>query len=638
MFGQDGATGASRWGMAPPFRPDRAGDVFGGSAPIDICFHRVARPDEFGTDRLRDTVAIHDPQARRWLLFRKPRRVVVAETIEQLIPALTAIEQGVNQQGLWAAGFISYEAAPAFDLALRVRPDAGFPLLWFGLFDPPEFAALEPSPPAAPAQPPVWLPSIAETDYERALAQIKEFIRQGETYQVNFTFRLRAKLPEEPWTLFRRLAWTHAPAYGAYVAAGAWAVASFSPELFFSLDGQELICRPMKGTAERGLTFEADEQEGRALQSCPKNRAENLMIVDMTRNDLGKISEVGSVQVTDLFTVEKLPTLWQMTSTIRAQTKASWTGILRALFPAASITGAPKPHTMRIIADLESTPRRLYTGAIGYLAPGRRAQFNVAIRTLVIHRPSGLAEYGVGGGITWDSTTQAERNEALAKARLILEPWPEFELLETMRWAPPAGYFLRDLHLDRLARSAARFAFPFDRAATQLELDVLAARLPCGPHKVRLLLDREGAVSCSAGLLPDPPRPQPRRVCLASAPICASDLFLHHKTTHRQSYESALVACPGYDDVILWNEQGELTESCVANLVVELDDRLFTPPTQCGLLAGTYRHWMLQEGLVSERVLRLDDLRQARHVFLVNSVRGQEEVFVDLPAGGSPKV
>ncbi|MCX6905835.1 MAG: chorismate-binding protein [Verrucomicrobia bacterium] len=590
----------------------------------------------FDPQGMKQVVVVRDPPRKRWLLFRNPRRILSALTIPEVLPQLARIENAVDHDGCWAAGFVAYDAAPAFDPALTVKSDGAFPLLWFGMYDQPEPIVL----PQADTDPapvwPQWLPSINANGYGEAIQTIKEHIRHGDTYQVNFTFRLRATIHEDPWLLFCRLTHAHIPAHGAFVAADDWSVCSLSPELFFSLQDAELVCQPMKGTADRGLTFADDESRARQLQNCPKNRAENVMIVDMVRNDLGRVARPGSVRATDLFAPEKHSTLWQMTSTVQARTEARFSEILRALFPPASITGAPKPQTMRIIADLESTPRHLYTGCIGFLGPGRNSRFNVAIRTLTINSNSREAEYGVGGGITWDSVTGAELDEAFAKARTILEPSPDFALMETMLWTPEAGYHLLDLHLDRLRESAAYYSFPFHQPTLLDELETLARGFPCASQRIRLLLDRDGRISCSSTPFQKAPATRPKRVRLAKAPVKSSSHFLYHKTTHRQIYEEALAACPGYDDVLLWNEQGELTESCIANLVIELDGQNYTPPVRCGLLAGTYRAWMLREGLVREKVLPIEILPRAVHVYLVNSVRGQEEVLVDIQKGGPP--
>ena len=578
---------------------------------------------------LTDLVVVRDESAGQWLRFRKPKTVIAAYRRSEVIARLEEVEQRVEREGCWAAGYIAYEAAPAFDSALKVRKQrSSLPLVWFGLFDRPETLSLPDAGMEGVGDAPKWTPSVTPAAYARAIRRIKSFIRRGETYQVNFTFRLRARLSEDPWRFFCQVTDAHRPPFGAFVSAGPWAICSFSPELFFALDGSQAVCRPMKGTAERGLSWEDDQRQTQALHDSPKNRAENIMIVDMVRNDLGRIARTGSVKVSDLFAVERHPTLLQMTSTVRARTGASWTRILKALFPAASITGAPKASTMRIIAGLETTPRQIYTGCIGFLGPGRRAQFNVAIRTVLIDRATGRGEYGVGGGITWDSDTSSELEEAFTKARVLLEPRPRFKLIETLLWTRTGGFQFRELHLERLKRSAEYFSFRFSRAAVVRHLKAAVSGFPFGPRKVRLLLDRDGVVTSASAPFREVEYTRPWRIGLARSPVNSSDVFLYHKTTHRKVYEEALASRPECDDVMLWNEKGELTESCIANLVLEIKGRRYTPPVRCGLLPGTCRAWLLREGLVTERVLTLRDLRKADQVFLANSVRGLHTVLV----------
>jgi para-aminobenzoate synthetase / 4-amino-4-deoxychorismate lyase len=339
------------------------------------------------------------------------------------------------------------------------------------------------------------------------------------------------------------------------------------------------------------------------------------------------VAQTGSVKADRLFEVEKYPTVWQMTSTIEARTEAGLSEIFRALFPPASITGAPKVRTMQIIAGLEQLPRRLYTGTIGFLAPGRRAQFNVAIRTLLANRRTGCAEYGVGGGITWDSDPEAEWQECRAKARILSAPVSAFSLLETMRWTPKEGYFLLERHLERLQDSARYFEFSVDLAALRRELVQLAARLGRARQKVRLLVTKEGRFSLEAEGLPEV-APKRQRVAVARAPVDSSDPFLYHKTSNRGVYEAARIACPGFDDVVLFNEEGAITESTIANVAVEIEGKLCTPPVFCGLLPGTLRAHLLEQGELIERPIAVEELLRSPRVFLLNSVRGRCRVEV----------
>ena len=356
------------------------------------------------------------------------------------------------------------------------------------------------------------------------------------------------------------------------------------------------------------------------LEHSAKNRAENVMIVDMVRNDLGRIAETGSVQVSRLCEVERYTTVWQMTSTVSTCTRASHTEILSALFPCASITGAPKVRTTEIIAELEQAPRGAYTGAIGYFAPHRRAQFNIAIRTMQVETATGNLEYGIGGGIVWDSTAESEYDEALTKALVLTARWPDFRLLETLLWRPGKGYFLLHEHLRRLQQSAEYFGFRVEMDAVQARLEGESPHEPV-PHRVRLLVEEDGEIEIQASPLPTAPA-YPWRVTFAPAPINPADPFLYHKTTHRDLYEITRAACQDYDDVLLWNPRGELTESTVANLTACIDGQWLTPPVSCGLLPGVYRDHLLKCDKLTEAVITRAMLAEATAIALVNSVRG----------------
>jgi para-aminobenzoate synthetase/4-amino-4-deoxychorismate lyase len=580
------------------------------------------------------TVILYDASQSCWLHFDRPHRILQAAALEQVCPLIEEVESLVNRRGWWAAGFISYEAGPAFDSALYAHPPGELPLAWFGIYGPPRLLShLDGL--AQPGEYTLagWRPAASLEEYNQAITVVKDYIARGHTYQVNYTIRLRSSFSGDAWALFRRLEQAQQASYAAYLDLGRFAVCCASPELFFRLDGDQLIARPMKGTARRGLTLEHDRQQAAWLSASEKNRAENVMIVDMLRNDLGKIAELGSVHVPALFALERYPTVWQMTSTVTARSQASLSQVLQALFPCASITGAPKPRTTRIIHQLEPYPRQVYTGAIGWIAPGRQAQFNVAIRTVLIDRQQGLAEYGVGGGIVWDSQASEEYAECQDKARVLTEHRPPFNLLETLRWQPGEGYLLLTAHLARLAASAEYFAYPLDMAHAHRLLDDLARTFPALPQRVRLQLTRLGEFDLRAADLPPGPSPLPPfppaapaapvRICLAPEPVSSQDVFLYHKTTHRPVYDRLRRACPAdCDDVLLWNERGELTETAIANLALLLDGELLTPPIESGLLAGTYRHWLLEQGLLKESLLHVDDLRRAEKIWLLNSVRG----------------
>jgi para-aminobenzoate synthetase/4-amino-4-deoxychorismate lyase len=546
------------------------------------------------------------------------------------------------QSGLYAAGFLAYEAAAGLDGAFCTHPSGQAPLAWFGLFR--DLRSVD-EPAVPPQSSPVipqggdfhlgdWRPSLDRPQYEHALDRIKDYIARGDTYQVNYTWRLRAAFEGDPWPLFLRLCRAQQARYAAYLDTGRHVLCSASPELFFRLEGEDLLSRPMKGTSPRGLTWREDAALCEALAASPKERAENAMIVDMMRNDLGRVARRGSVKVLSAFDVEKYPTLWQMTSAVSARTSASLPEILGALFPAASITGAPKVRTMQIIRELEPDARGVYTGCIGWAAPRRQAQFNVAIRTVTIDRAAGQAEYGVGGGIVWDSSSSGEYAECHLKAAVLTADRPEFELLETLLYEAGCGYFLLEKHLQRLAESAAYFDFPLDAAAarTALEKEACTASGP-GNLRVRLRLARGGRLTVEASPLDAPDAAAPRRLKLAPAAVDSRNVLLYHKTTWRQPYDAAYAVRGDCDDVVLWNERRQVTETTISNIVVQQAGRRVTPPLSCGLLPGVFRAHLIETGQIHEQIVTVDELLRAERVLVINSLRKWLPAVV---VGGQP--
>lgn len=558
-----------------------------------------------------------------WWRYADLVREVRTVTPADVPAALAIVESAVEQDGLLAAGFMTYEAAAAFDLSVHTPDTAGLPLLWFGLFRRREPVQLDPQPGGFRFG--TWEPRLCEADYIRAVDHIKDAIARGDTYQANFTFPMLAAFEGDPWALYVQLNLAQRATYTAYLDLGRYVVVSASPELFFTLDGDHITSRPMKGTAPRGLTAADDLAQIEWLQSSEKNRAENVMIVDMIRNDIGRVARTGTVNVPELFAVERYPTLLQMTSTVEATTDASLPELMAAMFPCASITGAPKVSTMTILRELEPQPRGIYTGMIGHILPGRRMQFNVAIRTAIIDRQAEMAAYHVGSGVVWDSDAAAEYQECLLKARVLAPEVREpgvFELLESLLWTPERGFVLLERHLARLAASAGYFDFDLDVDLIRSDLAAAATSL-AKDSKVRLLVNKLGRVTITAEPLADGERPLPLRVGLATEPIYSGDRWLYHKTTVRHMYDEARASRPDCDDVILWNERGELTESSVANLLVELDGRWLTPPIASGLLPGTMRAELLDAGEIVEQPLLVTDLARATQIMLVNSVRGR---------------
>uniref|UniRef100_A0A831UGZ3 Aminodeoxychorismate synthase component I n=1 Tax=Geobacter metallireducens TaxID=28232 RepID=A0A831UGZ3_GEOME len=563
----------------------------------------------------------HHPASYRFEGFVEE---VAAHTPEEVLPALKRVEEAAAR-GLHAAGFVSYEAAAGLGTALAAHPAGPLPLLWFGLFE--KRFGLAPHLPdaeecAGAYETAAWEPTLPPEAYEMAVERIREYIAAGDTYQVNFTFRQRFSFRGDPKAYFGDLCRAQKAPFCAHLDLGRFRILSASPELFFELRHGLLTCRPMKGTAPRGRWRSEDEQIKARLAESEKERAENLMIVDLLRNDLGMVARTGSVQVDSLFAVETLETVHQMTSTITARLRegVDLPELFRALFPCGSVTGAPKKRSMEIIRELEASTRGVYTGAIGHVSPDGEMTFSVAIRTVVIDTEAGTGELGIGSGITIGSRGGDEYRECLTKARFARERMPDFQLVETMLHEEGKGCFLLDRHLARLFRSAAYFGFAVRLGTITTVLDHRTGSLP-GKHKVRLLLNRRGAFTIETEPLPPANDLDPVAVCFASETVDSADPFLYHKTTHRPLYRRELERHPDCADVIFVNERGEVTEAANANVVARIRGELVTPPLHCGLLPGTFREEILALGQVRERVITREELEGAEELFLVNSVR-----------------
>jgi para-aminobenzoate synthetase/4-amino-4-deoxychorismate lyase len=609
-------------------------------------------------------------------LFVSPLRILVAHQPADLPVLFTEIEQAVAA-GFHAAGYFSYECAGFFEpSAGALRPSGTDPLAWFGIYERAyvfdhQAGAFIDGEPAAPAglsaaQPDAPQPqiesafSLSEAQYAQRIAQIHELIRTGDVYQLNFTMPIQLRAATSPAALYAHLRTRQPAPYGAFLHTQAGSrILSFSPELFFRIDSaaqteppnRRITTKPMKGTAPRGRTTAEDRAQAAWLAADPKNRAENVMIVDLLRNDLGRLCTFGSVQVSDLFAVERYPTLWQMTSTVRGELRpgVSFQEVFRALFPCGSVTGAPKIRAMQCIAQLEQQPRGVYTGAIGHFSQ-QQTVFNVAIRTLTLHC-DGVQQtgaMGVGSGIVIDSKAAEEWTECRLKAEFLTgsldgaaRPLPaDFSLVETMLWC--GAYPLLDLHLDRLQDSAHYFAFPFNRAEARTALESHAAdlltRYPSKPgadslignRKVRLLLTSRGEITLSSEPIAASGA-DTLRVRIAAQRTNSRDPFYFHKTTHRPVYAKALkeVVDAGYADAVFLNERSELTEGAIHNLFIERSGSLLTPPIDCGLLPGVHRrHVLATNPNAREQVLTLDDLRHSDAVYLSNAVRGLRRAII----------
>ncbi|MBY0520945.1 MAG: aminodeoxychorismate synthase component I, partial [Sphingomonas sp.] len=527
-------------------------------------------------DDARDDAAGGGVPAR---LYRQPVRVIEAWQIDEVAPALAAIRQA-TRDGMHAAGYLAYEAAAAFEPSLGEPGGRGDRLLWFGLFDGYEeidraaVAGLLPDPAGA------WIgapqPQIDRPTYDARLAEVLALIEAGDIYQANLTFPLTARIEGAPLALYAMLRRASRAGYGAVVDTGTDTLLSLSPELFFALERGRLTCRPMKGTARRGDTPDADRAAIATLADDPKQRAENLMIVDLMRNDLSRVAVAGSVRVPSLFAVETYPTVHQMVSTVTADPAdgSDAIDVLTALFPCGSITGAPKVRAIGTLAEIEGVPRGPYTGAIGRFDQSGDAMFNVAIRTLLIPKDADHALLGAGGGIVADSQADAEWDEARAKTAFLTNGQRGFDLIETMAFHPETGVALLDRHLARIKASADRFGFAFDRHAARNELQAATFRLGV-PSRVRLLLAPSGAIAIESAPLP-PAFATPALVRIVPLPVDRADFRLRHKTTDRAFYDDARRAAM-CDEVVFMHPDGQLTEGSFTSLFVERDGVLLTP-------------------------------------------------------------
>lgn len=579
-----------------------------------------------------------DAEAGRSFALTDPLEEIASTEFSGVRGALERAS-AASTSGMWVAGYVTYEAAPAFDDALTVNAPTGGPLVWFGVFG--DRVDVEPptiNPSAARGYSVSrWIPAWDAGRYATAFGEIQQHIAQGDTYQVNLTFPMNAAFSGPAEQMYSDLLAAQLPRYAAHVWHGNTHILSVSPERFFAVANGRITTRPMKGTAPRGRWIEEDELQRRSLLESEKDRAENLMIVDLLRNDLGRIAEFGSVCVDELFTIEKYQTVWQMTSEISAtlQDSVDLRDVFSALFPCGSVTGAPKARSMNIIADLEEEARGPYCGAVGFIPPGNGldgASFNVAIRTAVLDESEGVARYGVGGAVTWDSDVDAEYEEALTKARVLAGRPADVQLIETIRWDD--GYFMLDEHLARLSGSAKYWAMPCDIDSLCSMLSDLEEDMN-GATKVRLLASGNGTVAFSLSAAPERfplgpgPADQRIRVSIDRIPLDTSDPRRFHKVADRKPFDERLKRNPGVDDVLCVNEQGNITESTIANAVFLIDGVWRTPPITDGLLGGILRERLIFEGTVKEQSVSIPEALGAEAVALVSSVRGWRPAVLD---------
>ena len=553
--------------------------------------------------------------------FTQPIKELKTRDLSEVADLLAQVES-YQEQGYYVVGYVSYEAAPAFEekLAVHKAPLLGEYLLYFTVHD-----RVKTSPIPLTYEevdlPLKWREQTSAENYEKAISQIHHHLRQGDTYQVNYTVQLKQDLSANPFAIYNRMVVEQEAGYNAYVEHDEMAVISMSPELFFEQNDRELTTRPMKGTTHRGVTDQEDLAQASWLEQDPKNRSENMMIVDLLRNDMNRISEVGSEHVERLCQVEQYSTVWQMTSTIKSQLRedVDLVAIFRSLFPCGSITGAPKIATMEIIKDLEPQPRGVYCGTIGLLLPNGRRIFNVAIRTIQLHQ--GKAIYGVGGGITWDSTWESEYREVHQKAAVLYRKQARFKLITTGKISQKQLLF-EDQHLERLTKASRYFDYPFNpedlRQKIEEECQVCDANQD---YRLRIILSKSGEIELSRQIL----APLSPSFCKAKLFLQEVDLnqsFTYFKTTHRPHLSL------GEQEIIYHNAAGELIETSIGNLVLKINGKLYTPPISLGILPGIYRQHLLETGQVEEKVLTALDLNHAEAIYGCNAVRGLYELEV----------
>ena len=555
-------------------------------------------------------------------IFTDAIKELKTKNIKEVKHLLAEVEAYQNE-GYYAVGYVSYEAAPAFETKFQViaGPLMSEYLLYFTIH---ETVQIEPIPLAYEpiALPKSWQELTSAEEYKAAIEQIHHHIRQGDTYQVNYTVQLQQNLTADPFAIYNRLVVEQNAHYNAFIQHDDVTIISISPELFFKKDGDRLTTRPMKGTTNRGLTTETDLKQAQWLAQDQKNRSENMMIVDLLRNDMNRISKIGSEDVKSLCQVEQYSTVWQMTSTIETQLlpNSSLSDVFQALFPCGSITGAPKIATMEIIKKVEKQPRGVYCGAIGILMPQGPSIFNVAIRTLQMEGTKAI--YGVGGGITWDSNWEAEYEETKQKAAVLYRQNPKFNLISTGRVHQGKLLFLEE-HMKRLQESSRYFDYPFNAEKAHYQVEALCQSLNLDKdYRLKMSLAKDGELKFEHTQLTN-----------LSNDFCQARLVEQRHpldspyTFFKTSYRPHISLGP--HEQIYYNQKKELLETSIGNLVLKIEDQLYTPPVHLGLLNGIYRQRLIADNKLKEKVLTLKDMEQAQAIYGCNTVRGLYELKVE---------
>lgn len=550
------------------------------------------------------------------LQFNNPLKIITTDLVDEVIPCLAQVEKAVNA-GYYAAGYLSYEAASAFNADFTVHKNNHMPLIWFGIFNEPIKIELDKRNGFNTTP---WEPSVSTASYYQAIDKVHEYIKQDKTEQVNYTIKFNSTFTGDAFSFYKQIEEAQSANYSAYLDTGDYTVMSASPELFFQLKEGVITTKPMKGTIERGKTYQEDLHHAKWLKESPKNRTENELITQLMIDELKNITIPNSIRTTRQFEIEKYPTLYQMTSTVKGNIlpEIDLVDIFKMLFPAGSITGLPKSQTMKIINELETEPREIYCGAVGYITPKQEAIFNVPIRTVLLNNETKRLEYGVGGGITTASKKADEYNEVLTKAKLLTKKRTSFQLLETIG-IKNGAYLVLDLHLKRLKRSADYFVFDIRLEEIKKTLQDIAKNHPEDRWKVRLLLRKDGEYSVEVDQIFT--SNQKGIIILADHPIKKQDLFLYHKTTNRAIYDVHKKDVPNVFDVLLWNEDLEITEFTTGNVVIKTNGEFVTPPIECGLLPGTFRESLLKNVIIVERIITHEELINAEEIWFINSVR-----------------
>jgi para-aminobenzoate synthetase / 4-amino-4-deoxychorismate lyase len=557
-------------------------------------------------------------------LYTAPIGELTAHNPDEIQPLFQALRKA-GKDGKHVAGYFNYETGFALEKGLRQGPRTGQgPLAWFGIFN--EYHELngDAIPSCLPSPAGAWLspiqPVLDQSAYARAFAAVKDYILAGDIYQANLTFRAFAQYAGDPLALYAAIRSNAAAGYGGIVWTGREWTLSFSPELFFALKNGRVTTKPMKGTARRLADPAADAAAAAELKADPKQRAENLMIVDLLRNDLSRVCEAGSVDVADLFRIESYPTVHQMTSVVTADLSPGQDALslIEAIFPCGSITGAPKIRAMEIIDELEDSPRGVYCGSIGRIDADGEAAFNVAIRTFRLNEQTKQASLGLGSGVVADSRMSDEWLECLDKGEFARMSGYGFDLIETMRFEPAMGILRLELHLERMRESARALGFEFDHHAARNQLHAVTFHLE-KPSKIRMLQALNGATSVEVRDAPDAIN-GPIKVALIPLPVSKDDFRLRHKMSDRAFYDNARRMAEGCDEVVFVGADGYLTEGSIHSLFVERDGIYLTPPLSRGLLPSVLRRELLGTGKAVEADLRSDDLTEG--FFLGNSLRG----------------